>query len=111
MPCKPASISRNQSFGDAAQQTILQMHNSLNRIHPTVSAIYLAAIALDSPDRSRLVSSGETAFRCTWFAALGSIAIFAHGGGYARLEAHRSHRCAHEQGRLRPWPHRIPTIS
>jgi hypothetical protein len=91
--------------GDAAQQTILQMHNSPNR------ECYLASIALDSLDRSRLVSSGEAAFPCTQFAALGSIAIFAHGGGYAGLEAHRSHRCDHEQGRLRPWPHSIPTTS
>src|SRR5229473_2136113 len=57
------------------------MHNSPNRIHPTVSAIYLASIALDSPDRSRLVSSGEAAF--PWFAALGSIAI-SHMGADTR---------------------------
>jgi hypothetical protein len=34
MPRKRASVSRNQSFGDAAQQTILQMHNSPNHNSP-----------------------------------------------------------------------------
>src|ERR1700681_2467114 len=104
MPCKPASIIRNQSL-------VTQRNKRFCRCTTPNSECYLASIALDSPHRSRLVSSGEAAFLGTWFAALGSIAIFAHGGGYARLEAHRSHRCAHEQGRLRPWPHRIPTIS
>jgi len=46
----------NNRLGDAAQQTILQMHNSPNR------ECFLASIALDSLDRSRLVSSGEAAF-------------------------------------------------
>jgi hypothetical protein len=42
MPCKPASVSRNQSFGDAAQQTILQMHKFTQpQFTQTVSAILL----------------------------------------------------------------------
>src|SRR5229473_3366423 len=58
----------------------VQMHNSPN------SECYFASITLNSPDRSRLVSSGKAPFRITWFAVPGSIAIFAHEGGYARLE-------------------------
>jgi len=109
LACVRCRASRRASVG--TNRLVTQRNKRFCRCTTPNSACYLASIALHSPDRSRLVSSGEAAFCCTWFAALGSIAIFAHGGGYARLEAHRSHRCAHEQGRLRPWPHRIPTIS
>src|SRR5258708_16010881 len=70
MPYNPASISRHQSFGDATQQTTCAGHNS------PIRACIFASVALNSPHRSRPDSSGEAAL--SWFAALGSIALFAH---------------------------------
>src|SRR5229473_2136115 len=91
---------RNKDFADAQ----FTQPNSPNR------ECYLSCF-----NRARLTGQVATGFvRRSCFSLVCRTRLdrdFAHGGGYAGLEAHRSHRCAHEQGRLRPWPHRIPTTS